>query len=383
MVNISEEKNPFTRDFGTVTKSYIVRTIQQDDITRSFVDGITDEKAFFIVGQRGFGKSSFLRAAKEDISKNDNWIVIELRSNNDNLIHELAAALYAETILKANFVELELDFSLLGIGVKFNSKSSVTISSDEVAVRKMLQVVKKLGMKVLVVIDEISNSDGLREFCAMFNVCKGDGLPLYLLMDGLYKNTNALENVRDLTFLKRVPKLEVGSLDYIEMFNVYKRLLHMESGENQIFAEKLARMTNGYPYAFQLVGYYTWLWLKEDGATLEDYKAFEERLFAELDRNLNNYVYSTIWGEMAPTEQDILSIMACYNLNKVQDIRNKYMEIFPDRAEMTSGNFGKYRDKLIKSSVLRATANSCLDFALPRFNLYAIAYRNTAIPFGE
>lgn len=383
MVNIPEEKNPFTRDFGTVTKSYIVRTVQQDDIVRSFVDEITDEKAFFIVGQRGFGKSSLLRAAKEDISQRDNWIVIELRSNNDNLIHELAAALYAETILKAKFVDLELDFSILGIGVKINSKSAVTISSDEVAVSKMLQVVKKLGMKVLVVIDEISNSAGLRDFCAMFNVCKGDGLPLYLLMDGLYKNTTALENVKDLTFLKRVPKLEVGSLDHIEMFNVYKRLLHLESGDNQIFAERLCKITNGYPYAFQLAGYYTWLWLRKDGTIFDDYNSFENRLLDELDRNLNSYVYSTIWTELSPTEQDILSIMACFDLNKVLDIRNKYMEIFPDRAEMTSGNFGKYRDKLLKFSILKSSSNTYIDFVLPRFNLYAIAYRNERIPFGE
>ena len=111
MGKITEKKNPFTRDFGTNPTTYISRTVQQDEIYRSFIEEITDDKVFFIVGQRGYGKSSLLRAVKEEVGRNDEWIVIEIRSNSDNLIHELAATLYADLRLKRELTEMEFDFS--------------------------------------------------------------------------------------------------------------------------------------------------------------------------------------------------------------------------------------------------------------------------------
>ncbi len=339
---------------------------------------------FFIVGQRGYGKSSLLRAVKEDISKKRDWIVTEIRTNSDDLIHELAAILYAEPVLKPRFKELELDFSLIGIGTSISAKAKnkTEISSDEVAVKKMLEVADRLGVKVLVALDEISDTKAIRSFVALFNVCKGEKLPIYLLMDGLYKNVTALENVPDLTFLKRVPKLEVGPLDMSEMFHSYRKHLHLEDDMNQLYAQRLAQLSRGYPYAFQLIGFYTWLWLKDDEKVINNWETYKDRLDEELDRNLDSYVYSTLWTEISPTEQDILSIMAVYRLNKVGDIRNKYDELFPQRASMTSSNFGKYRDKLINMSILTSRANMYLEFNLPRFDMYAMMNRNGEIDEG-
>ena len=385
MSRITEKKNPFTRDFGTNPTTYISRTVQQDEIYRSFIEEITDDKVFFIVGQRGYGKSSLLRAVKEEVGRNDEWIVIEIRSNSDNLIHELAATLYADLRLKRELTEMEFDFSLIGIGgsITAKTKNKIEISSDEVAVKKMLETAKRQNRKVMIAIDEISDTKAIRDFVALFNVCKGESLPIYLLMDGLYKNTAALENVPDLTFLKRVQKLEMSPLDISEMFYSYKKHLHLMDDKNQIIAQRLAEMTKGYPYAFQLIGFYTWLWYREDENLFDDFDEFRERLNNELDKNLDSYVYHTIWDELSPTEQDILSIMAIYKLTRVQDIREKYNEVFPDRAKMTSGNFSKYREKLIKMSILSSRASTQLGFNLPRFEMYAIMNRNEEIVLKE
>ena len=366
------DKNPYTREFGSVAETYIVRTKQWDDVARSFIDGITDDRAYFIVGQRGFGKSSFLRSAKSIIDSSPGWIVIELRSNNPDLIHEFAASMYAVPVLNARFTELELDFSLIGIGISFSAKAkrSLKISSDEVAVKKMLEVADKLGIKVLVALDEITNTPSIRDFCGLFNVCKGDGLPLYLLMDGLYKNTNSLENAKELTFLKRVQKLKVDALDISEMTRSYIKNLNLIKTGKTDCAKKLAEKTKGYPYAFQLTGYYTWLWLREDEKLLDDYDSFENRLNEALDRDLISYVYSTLWSGISPVEKDILAIMAKHSLTKVKEIREKYNESFPERAELTSSNFSKYRDNLIRQDILRSPSNTILEFALPRFDTY-------------
>ena len=187
--------NPFTRDFGTVNHSYITRIKMRDEIFRSFVYGITDDKAYFIIGQRGFGKSSFLRFAKKEIEKEKGWVIVELRANNSDLIHEFAASLFAIPVLNA-------------------------------------------------------------------------------------------------------------------------------------------------------------------------------RLDEELHHNLNSYVYSTIWDELSPVEKDIIGIMATHSLSKVKDIREKYTESFPERKELTSSNFSKYRDTLLKQDILKSPSNTILEFALPGFDRY-------------
>ena len=360
------DRNPYTRDFGTLTKTFIKRTSLQDEIERNFINGVTDDKVYFIVGQRGFGKSSLLRAIKETVSQQKKWIVIELRSNNENLIYELAASLYSIQILQLKLIELQIDFSLIGLG-KISAGKKIEITSEEVAVKKMLEVADTLGLKVLVALDEISNTKPLRDFCALFNVCKGDGLPLFLLMDGLYKNTYALENVSDLTCLKRVPKLEVGFLNKREMAKSYLENLE---GISENFAVKLAETAKGYPYAFQLTGYYSWLGLYE-GRDIEA-ADFVGYLNDKLDTDLGEYVYSTLWREISKTEQNILMIMARYKLSKISEIRSKYDELYPEKAEMTSANFSKYRDKLLKMSLIRSDANTYINLALPRFDYYIL-----------
>lgn len=311
------------------------------------------------------------------MSQQQDWIVIELRSSNDNLIHELAAALYSEQFLQHKLIELQIDFSIIGIGVRLSSRK-LEISSDETAVKKMLETAELLGRKVLIAIDEISSTPSMREFCSLFNVCKGEGYPIYLIMDGLFRNMNNLENVNDLTFLKRVPHLSVGSLDILSMIQSYRQFLQLD-GNKEPYAVKLARLTKGYPYAFQLVGYYSWLMLHKDPDAILKYDEFESSLCGELDRNLSEYVYRTLWAELSPTEQRILSVMSVYALRKVGSIRKKYNEIFTESAPMTSSNFSKYRDALIRTQVLMSPANTMLDFCLPRFDLYAAACRDERI----
>ena len=369
IVNMNE-KNPYTRDFGTITRTFIKRTLIQDEIERSFINEITDDKVYFLVGQRGFGKSALLRAVKERVAELEKWIVVELRSNNENLIHELAASLYSIRILQLKLIELKFDFSLIGLGT-ISADKKIEITSEEIAVKKMLEVADKLGYKVLVALDEISNTKTMRDFCAFFNVCKGDKMPLYLIMDGLYKNTNALENVLDLTFLKRVPKLEVGFLNKHEMVKSYIENL---SGISENYAVMLAELTKGYPYAFQLVGYYCWLGLY-DGKNIED-DEFIRYLNDKLDTDLGEYVYSTLWREISNTEQKILTIIARYKLTKVADIRKKYDELNAGKAKMTSANFSKYRDKLLKMNLIRSDANTYINLALPRFEYYILMQEN-------
>ena len=300
------------------------------------------------------------------MEKETDWIVIELSSGNENLIHELVSSLYAEPVFHKKIDELKIDFSIIGIGISLTSRRT-EISSDEVALKKILEIAASLQKKILVVIDEISNTKSLRTFCSAFNVCKGNGDPIYLVMDGLYRNTHALENVSNLTFLKRVPKLRVGKLDIGSVVESYRNHLNLDAPDKEIFAKKLARLSKCYPYAYQLIGYYSWLALMEDSSSIYDFQTFREKILREVRTDLNSYVYETIWGEMSDTERDIVSIISVYGLSKVADIRRKFEELYPERAAMTPGNFSRYRDRLINTDVLENEGHGMLSLALPEF----------------
>ena len=80
-------------------------------------------------------------------------------------------------------------------------------------------------------------------------------------MTGLYENINNLQNEKNLTFLYRAPKIELKPLNIRRIANNYKANFNLSDED----ANHMAALTNGYPFAFQVLGYYT---CKYDG----DYK---------------------------------------------------------------------------------------------------------------
>lgn len=64
----------------------------------------------------------------------------------------------------------------------------------------MLDVVKKKGKRVLLTIDEVDNSNQLKEFVQIYQSLIRLDYPLMLLMSGLYDNIFRLQNEKALTF---------------------------------------------------------------------------------------------------------------------------------------------------------------------------------------
>ena len=214
----------------------------------------------------------------------------------------------------------------------------------------MLTELAKKGKRVLITIDEVVNNDYVKVFISAYQLFLREKLPVFLLMTGLYDNIYNLQNEKTLTFLYRAPKIILKPLPLGSIAGSYAEVLPVEEEK----AAAMARLTKGYPYAYQVLGYLYWKKnVDEKGSgRLED-------LLAEYDELLEEYVYEKIWSELSSKEKEILAQIPADGSIRIAEIRQ--------RLSMPSNAMSVYRERLKRKGVVDASEHGKLAFSLPRF----------------
>jgi hypothetical protein len=263
------------------------------------------------------------------------------------MLTSLAAKLCSRPELFALFVEAKLNFSLLGFGVEV--KNAAPISDIETALARMLGVIRAAGKKLLVTVDEAANNPNVRVFASTFQIFMRQEYPVFLLMTGIYDNIHNLQNEKTLTFLYRAPKITLGALNLTSIRLQYAKIFGISMKE----AGRMADLTMGYPFAFQVLGYL--YWNSRDAKTLDE-------VLPEYDRYLEEYVYSKIWSELSETDKQIVAVMASTGKTKVGEIR--------EEVAMKPEKFSVYRERLKRKGVIDTSRYGAVTFALPRFDVF-------------
>lgn len=302
-----------------------------------------------ITGVRGSGKTVMLTELSEKVRDRDEWVTVELNPEGD-LMESLTAKLYNIEKVKPLFIKSKLSISFGGSGVSFERVDPGITS--EVAIEKMLEIMSKHKKRLLVTIDEVSNNEYVRRFAHSFQILIRQKYPIYLVMTGLYENIYNLQNEKTLTFLYRAPRITLEPLNIRAVASNYASVFDLDSDESM----RMAKLTNGYPFAFQLLGYIQW---KHKGKSLDS-------LMPEYDQYLSEYVYDKIWHELSEKDKKVvLAICETEGFVKVRDLR--------DTLGMSSGLFSTYRDKLIRKGLVDISRYGYIGLLLPRFREYAIA----------
>ncbi len=118
-------------------------------------------------------------------------------------------------------------------------------------------------------------------------------------------------------------------------------------------AISLSKLTKGYSYAYQLLGYLMYESNK---------KELDSEILKEFDKYLREYVYEKIYYNLLYNEKIIINAVSANEEIRVSDI----LKITKIKKE----NFSQYRDKLIKKGILISVAYGKLEFILPRFKEY-------------
>ncbi|MCR5179503.1 MAG: ATP-binding protein [Lachnospiraceae bacterium] len=339
--------NPYTLSFGIEPSQVISRYSQTQEIIDAFSQEVPSNYVYVISGVRGSGKTVMLTSLSTHFGEIKDWIVINVTPESD-MLNALAAKLYSRTELKKLFVNAKLDLSAFGLGVSLSGADQIFDMGT--ALERMLAEIRKKGRRVLVCVDEVANNEHVRLFTSEYQILLREKLPVFLLMTGLYENVNNLQNEKTLTFLYRAPKMMLAPLSIGAISRSYADTLKIDKDR----AMKMAKMTKGYPFAYQVLGYLYWQEFVENKR-----EGDPDELLPQFDDMLENFVYEKLWYELSPKEQDIIAYVAGTDEAGVIDVRQA--------LGLSSGSMSVYRDRLKRKGLIDTSRYGKVSLMLPRF----------------
>ncbi|QNQ83104.1 hypothetical protein FP435_00935 [Lactobacillus sp. PV037] len=343
------EENPFDAEFGGIPELYL----DFNEDAKKYANKIHRSKkhptySLFITGVRGSGKTVFMNKIGQELNKYEDTIVITLHNTDDLFrIMYIKLAPMLEKVKKWN-TSISIKFPF--ISVNFAEASE---KHDEIyyktEITKILKLLKQANLRVVFCIDEVSNTPAIQKLAEEFNDWSLNELQVSIIMTGLLKEVSELSSTHNLTFLVRADRFHIKNLQPLSMAQTYMKVLGISSRE----AEKMAVATQGYAYAFQLIGdlMFENLIERKDFAQAWDYSqlAFKDILF--------NQAYDVIAHEL--TEIDFQFLYAMGKDGTISTI----IEDMGKSKQYVNG----YRTKLIKYGLIKPIIRGKLGYTLPLF----------------
>lgn len=340
------ERNPFVLNFGKVPSQYISRELIIDEITQEMFDEDAQNNCFMLTGTRGSGKTVTMTAIEQKILESEDWIVIRLNVER-NMLESLVGKLYDSREFMTKFVDANMNLSKFGIGLNLGSKSPV--ADIESALEIMLKEIKKKKKKLLVSVDEASNTASMREFASSFQIMIRENLPVFLLMAGLYENMSDLKDEKNMTFLYRTPQYEMEPLNLTLIADRYSKLFGIEREK----AMDMAIITKGYPFAYQAMGKYIWEEPKHEVTDI---------VLAKFDEALSHYVYKKMWSELSEKDKWFMSFIVKKDVMPVSEL----LEL----TKQKKNEFSQYRERLRDKGLIDVSDRGLIKLTLPRFDAF-------------
>ena len=342
--------NPFMLSSGRIPPLYIDRLFQKNRVIEDFCQEIPSNQIYMLTGVRGSGKTVMMTDIEKSLERTGDFIVLNL-SIDGKLVEEWASGLYEHPIMKPLLVEKKLDFSVLGIGVSIEKAEPV--SDISAAIRKMLDVAKKIGKKILIAIDEAVNNEEMKKFGSLFSIFLRTEYPVFLLMTGLPQNIYNVINSKTLTFLTRAPKIVLEPINYTLIRKNYEDVFGLSREES----EYMASLTKGYSFGFQLLGYL--LWEKRVASP----KAGVEDVLYEYDARLAEGAYNKVWQDLSDSDRALCRAIADTD-GSASAIREK--------LDCNAQNLSNYKKRLADRGIVMPKTYGVVEFCLPRFKEFII-----------
>ncbi|MCQ2796559.1 MAG: ATP-binding protein [Bacilli bacterium] len=338
---MSNTNNPFNITFGKEPLLAISRDYDLDIIYNSFQSENPDNNLYIITGARGVGKTVAMTMISNYFSRLQNWLIIELNPEID-LLEQLASKIYEKGKIKHLFLNVEFNFGFKGANLTITGKNNIL--NVATFLEKELEYLKKKGIKTLITIDEASSNANMKIFAHEFQSLLRKDFSIFLLMTGLYQNISLLQNQKNLTFLNRAPKVYLTELNVRAVVNSYQKIFKINEKEGI----QLAKLTNGYAYAYQLLGNILYN---------ENKIKIDREIITKYDEILYERVYELIYQELSETEKAIVKA-ASVNSN------NAYIL---EKTKMKKNQLSNNKKTLSRKGIICDNYRNNIVFRLPRF----------------
>lgn len=339
------DKNPFTLMYGMPTPSLVSREFDISTIIDSFVSQ-DNMFTYLITGIRGSGKTVLLKTVENRLATDFNWAVLNINPQGQ-ILESIANKLYDLAVINKLLGKITVSVNL-GV-VTVTRESGEKISDPEIVIEHFLKLFKKVNRPILVSIDEVNDNQEFRRFINFYQILIGKDYQLYLLMTALQENVNYLINDKAMTFLSRAPKIVLEPLPLTNVALNYADIFNVDNNE----ATKMAKLTKGYAFAYQVLGYLL-------------YKSNKNKIDNHIEYEYEQYLwkngYNKFWKDLTNIERKFLIAIANTNGSKEEIINNGF----------SSNNYSQYRRRLLEKGLIYSPMYGYLDFVLPRFKEYVL-----------
>ncbi|MBR1796990.1 MAG: ATP-binding protein [Clostridiales bacterium] len=277
--------NPFSPIFGGKPGVFFGRDRILHLFDLAMVDSGSDERALFITGTRGSGKTALLEQLSIRAGKNKRK-VIDLGPENtiEQLIHELSG--YEEI---TNSITPQASISVLGIGggISGGTVSKTKRFGREILQPLLLETCAKTKQGILVTVDEIQKVpiEDVSSLCNAFQMASRKGYDIMLAVAGLpYAYTSIIRH-EGCTYLRRASHEEIGLFTWDEAASALTKVFSEIKGLqiDKSIMDRINQVSYGHPYLMQLLGYH--LILKINELNPEKKHKVTEAELAEAEKN--------------------------------------------------------------------------------------------------
>ncbi len=343
-----QTRNPFNPTFGNVPPIFL----DKQNIIRDLVDEIQHgyPQPFFITGVRGSGKTSFLTRVSQILKQDPHCYCVNL-INEEGILTNLAQKLYRQHGSKLS--KIFNVFESVKVGAITLSRNKEVYNVEEMLL-ELLQSIKKQGKYVVITIDEVNDSKPIRAFAQQYNDLKREDFPIFAIMTGLPDLVLDLQNNDRLTFLLRSRKIVMQPLNNQDMENAYQDVFD----DNFAVAHKMANLTKGYSYAFQLLGDIYFRYLQRNQLTPS--VANLDKILEQYQITLFNNAYQKIFAGISDVDRKYLVTILDYpKLTDTAKVMHKSVSYI-----------SQYRKRMLDRNIIKPSTYGKVQYTLPLFDQF-------------
>lgn len=372
-------ENPFTPLFGGKPDCFFGRERILERFEMAMVDKGSDDRALFITGSRGYGKTALL----EQLSlraKTQGRTVIDVGSDNPlgGIMRHLAP--FDET---TRTIDPEVDVSVLGTGgkLRMGARSKTAHYHRDDFEFLFLKAFEDRELKLFLTIDEIQkvDLDDIALICEAFQMASRKGHDVMIAVAGLPYAHDRVITHDGCTFMRRAPHEQLGPLRPEEVLEAFASSLESIKGlsASSSALEALTAQSKGHPYIMQLQGYYLVEELnrrsvgKRHSVTEEDI----ERSMPHVIRAYQRRALDPLVSEMNEGEVEYLRAMASL-LDSERIARTRDIA---DALGREPKHLSNVRERLINNGIIIAPSRGYLAFLIPYLADYLLDGTSDAV----
>lgn len=369
--------NPFKPTAGKMPPVLIGRQAIIDVFSEGLENGAgAPGRLMLVMGQRGYGKTVMLTELSR-VAVKEGWVVIS-DTATDGLCDRLIDALAPQKTRVQN-TTIDPSISLAGLASIRVGRVDLSSSSTSLDLRNAIEKrLKKLpkGKGIVFTIDETqaaSNEELESIATAVQHIIRDQDMSdlddsekkgIALVFASLPSIMDEVLNDKVLTFLRRSLHMQLRDIPAIDIRDAYIETV-TASGKaiSEDIALAAARISDGYPYMIQLMGYYMWQAAERRSSDVIEPEDVER---AQSDSLIafGDAVCAPVFSSLTDAQREFVLHMA-----ESVDEEVSLQEI-AEKAQKSSSWASKYRASLIDDRVIEPAGRGKVQFAIPHFREY-------------